>query len=109
MKKLLLLIITFFCMHLVYGASKQTNASANGTIVNGYYIIQDFDGVAPVATTTGSTYLLDTYPVAGRGLSAKLSVTSNNGYFTIPVTLPEGRVLSNNDSLLFDLYHLSGT
>lgn len=109
MKKLLLLIITFFCMHLVYGASKQTNASANGTVVNGYYIIQDFDGDAPTFSTTGSTYLLDTYPVAGRGLSAKLSVTSNNGYFTIPITLPTGINLSNNDSLLFDLYHFSGT
>lgn len=103
MKKSLILMLTLFSAFCAYGAS------ANGTIVNGYYIIQDFDGVAPVATTTGSTYLLDTYPVAGRGLSAKLSVTSNNGYFTIPVTLPDGRVLSNNDSLLFDLYHLSGT
>ena len=64
MKKLLLLIITFFCMHLVYGASKQTNASANGTVVNGYYIIQDFDGDAPTFSTTGSTCVLETYPVS---------------------------------------------
>lgn len=103
MKKSLILMLTLFSAFCAYGAS------ANGTIVNGYYIIQDFDGVAPVATTTGSTYLLDTYPVAGRGLSAKLSVTSNNGYFTIPITLPTGINLSNNDSLLIDLYHLSGT
>lgn len=83
-------------------------ATTNGTVVNGYYIIQDFDGTAPTFSTTGSTCVLETYPVAGRGQSVKLSVTSNNGYFTIPVTLPTGVNLSNNDSLLIDLYHLSG-
>ncbi len=103
MKKILILILALFSAYWVYGAS------TNGTVVNGYYIIQDFDGDAPTFSTTGSTCVLETYPVAGRGQSVKLSVTSNNGYFTIPVTLPEGRVLSNNDSLLFDLYHLSGT
>jgi hypothetical protein len=103
MKKLLFLMLTFFCVYCAYGAT------ANGTVVNGYFIIQDFDGTAPTFSTTGSTCVLETYPVAGRGLSAKLSVTSNNGYFTIPVTLPTGITLSNNDSLLFDLYHSSGT
>jgi len=103
MKKSLILMLTLFSAFCAYGAS------ANGTIVNGYYIIEDFDGTAPTFSNTGSTCDLETYPVAGRGKSVKLSVTSNNGYFTIPVTLPTGINLSNNDSLLFDLYHLSAT
>lgn len=102
-EKILILILALFSAYWVYGAS------ANGTVVNGYYIIQDFDGDAPTFSTTGSTCVLETYPVAGRGESVKLSVTSNNGYFTIPVTLPTGINLSNNDSLLIDLYHNSGT
>lgn len=105
MKKSLLLI--FALCSIVW--LQVEAATTNGTVVNGYYIIEDFDGTAPTFSNTGSTCVLETYPVAGRGQSVKLSVTSNNGYFTIPVTLPDGVVLSNNDSLLIDLYHLSGT
>ncbi|MDX9749239.1 MAG: fibronectin type III domain-containing protein, partial [Paludibacter sp.] len=84
-------------------------ATTNGTVVNGYYIIQDFDGTAPVYSTTGASVTTPAYPITGQGNSVRLEVTSNNGYFTIPVTLPEGIVLSNNDALVFDLYHQSGT
>ncbi len=106
MKKELLLAFLVCSLTLL---QQTANASSNGTIVNGYYIIEDFDGTAPTFSTTGSNCVIETYPVEGRGQSVKLSVTSNNGYFTIPVTLPTGINLSDNDSLLIDLYHLSGT
>lgn len=108
MQRIITLII-IACCSLWYGGIKLQAQSANGTVVNGYYIIEDFNGTAPTFSTTGSSCVIETYPVAGRGQSVKLSVTSSSGYFTIPVTLPSGIVLSNNDSLLIDLYHQSGT
>ena len=115
MKKLLLLIITFFCMHLVYGASKQTNASANGTVVNGQYMIEDFEGKTlseslemgnrfgqPIVGT--ATAIAN--PTSGSQKVAGIVITSGNynTFLKLNVTLPAGKSMANFTHIAFDLY-----
>lgn len=93
----------------VFGAVNQINSSANGTRVDGYYIVEDFNGT-PSPTLTSSkpanlTATIDTYP-ANSTPSAKVvsSGYGGNVYFSISVTLPVGKMVADYDSLFFDLY-----
>ena len=109
MKKLLLSVLMMFLTLWVFGAVNQINSSANGTRVDGYYIVEDFNGT-PSPTLTSSkpanlTATIDTYP-ANSTPSAKVvsSGYGGNVYFSISVTLPVGKMVADYDSLFFDLY-----
>jgi len=109
MKKLLLSVLMMFLTLWVFGAVNQINSSANGTRVDGYYIVEDFNGT-PSPTLTSSkpanlTATIDTYP-ANSTPSAKVvsSGYEGNVYFSISVTLPVGKMVADYDSLFFDLY-----
>ena len=109
MKKLLLSVLMMFLTLWVFGAVNQINSSANGTRVDGYYIVEDFNGT-PSPTLTSSkpanlTATIDTYP-ANSTPSAKVVSSGHGGnvYFSISVTLPVGKMVADYDSLFFDLY-----
>jgi len=109
MKKTLLLAFILYASFWSYGATKQVNTSANGTIINGHYVVEDFDGSpSPTLTVNKSTYLTATVAAhPANSTQAAKAVSSGNGgdvFFKFDVKLPSGKTLSDCDSLFCDLY-----
>ena len=109
MKKTLLLAFILYASFWSYGATKQVNTSANGTIINGHYVVEDFDGSpSPTLTVNKSTYLTATVAAhPANSTQAAKAVSSGHGgdvFFKFDVKLPSGKTLSDCDSLFCDLY-----
>lgn len=109
MKKLIISVLLIFLTYCVFSTVNHVNSSINGTRINGYYMVEDFNGT-PSPTLTSSkpanlTATIDSYP-ANSTPSAKVvsSGFGGNVYFSISVTLPVGKVVADYDSLFFDLY-----
>lgn len=102
MKKIILILNAFFSFYCAYGAS------TNGTIVAGYYIVQDFEGSTTLTVNKSSniTATVFTPHPANSTYCTKAVSTGNNGdvYFTFPVSLPTGINLANFDTILYDFY-----
>lgn len=105
----LALLISLAC----FSSVNQINSSANGTRVNGYYIVEDFEGYAldyafPVNNASLSA-LVKASPINASEKAIYLSGTDNNRYFIKNLTLPAGKVLADYDSIYFDLYIASAS
>lgn len=108
MKRILFLLIILCCTGLMYSVNHQINSSANGTRVNGYYILEDFEGydldyAFPVNNASLSA-AVKANPTNGTEKSIYLSGTDNDRYLIKNATLPTGKVLADFDSLFFNLY-----
>jgi hypothetical protein len=114
MKKLLLSVLMMFLTLWVFGALKQINASANGTRVNGYYILEDFEGYAidysyPKSVTELSA-LVKASPTAPAEKAVLYSMGgsgTSNVYVKISTALPVGKVLADFDSIMLNRYLVS--
>lgn len=114
MKKLLLTVLTMFLTILVFGAVNQTNSTANGTRVNGYYILEDFEGYAidyayPKSVTQLSA-LVKASPTNAAEKAVLYSMGSSGAsdvYVKISTALPVGKVLADFDSIMLNRYLVS--
>jgi len=108
MKNLILTALALLISLACFSSVNQINSSANGTRVNGHYIVEDFEGYAldyafPVNNASLSA-LVKASPTNASQKAIYLSGTDNNRYFIKNVTLPTGKVLADYDSIYFDLY-----
>ena len=102
-------MLTLFSAFCAYGAS------ANGTIVNGQYMIEDFEGKTlseslemgnrfgqPIVGT--ATAIAN--PTSGSQKVAGIVITSGNynTFLKLNVTLPAGKSMANFTHIAFDLY-----
>ena len=104
MKKLylifLMLIMALWCVGM--------NPSANGTIIDGYLIVEDFEGATAsigheIIGGSGTTEINANPDGIGNSLLA-----TNGGYgrwLQLSITLPGGKSLSDYESLYFDIYY----
>lgn len=112
---LLVLCIPFFS----YSNVNMINTSSNGTVINGRYMVEDFENYS-----IGNSYTLNTShdagstativasptPVTGGNNACKLYANSSTlDYILVNVNLPDGKVLADCDSLLLDLYVVSAS
>lgn len=100
MKKNFLILILLSCTYFMYGAS------ANGSITNGWLLVEDFEGYTSGTALTVSkadiSAVTKAHPVASQ--AAYLSGSNNNHYLIINATLPQGKTLADLSSLAVDLY-----
>lgn len=114
MKKLIPLLLSLFASIMLYGAVTNTQSSANGTRVDGYFMLEDFEGYAldyayPKSVTQLSP-LVKTSPTNPSGKAVLYSMGSSgtsNAYIKISTPLPTGKILADFDSLLLDRYLVS--
>jgi len=108
MKKLYLTPLTFFVALWCFGAVNQINSSANGTIIDGYLIVEDFEGATAsighqIIGGSGTTAINANPSGVGNSLLA-----TNGGYsrwLQLSIILPVGKSLSDYESLYFDIYY----
>lgn len=100
MKKISLILFLFSCTYLMYGAT------SNGTITEGWLTVEDFEGytVGALLSVSKSDISAEVKAHPSSTQAAYLSGSNNNHYFTVDVTLPQGKNLSDLTSLSLDLY-----
>jgi len=114
MKKLFPLFLSLFVTIGLFGATNATQSSANGTRVNGYYMLEDYEGYAidysyPKSVAQLSA-LVKTSPTNASQKAVLYSMGSSgnsNVYIRINTALPTGKVLADFDSLLMNRYLVS--
>jgi len=87
----------------------QVEASSNGTIVNGRYVVEDFESYAlnhalSVNNSASASASVKANPVNGSQKSAYIRITNWDRYLRLNVKLPAGKVLSDFTTLTFDEY-----
>ena len=91
--------------------------SQNGTVTDGWLMAEDFEGylmgaklnVYPIKYDAKGTADVAKAPTDDRGRSAHFKATDWNNIIEVPVTLPQGKVLSNYSEISFDLYINEGS
>ena len=114
MKKNTLLILTWVMATWVFGASTQIQSSANGTIVDGYYMLEDFEGETNAISykmiqtngndaSDGSVGIVEKPGGTGKSLHA---VNGNyDRWLQCSINLPTGKNLSDYEKLYFEIYY----
>lgn len=88
----------------------------NGTVTDGWLMIEDFQTKrlgddAPLWASQGSLSGTATYtedPAKNTNLVASFTGGNYNTFFSIAVTLPEGKTFADYKTIAFDIYRLSG-
>lgn len=82
-----------------------SNGSANGTIANGWLIVEDFEGYETDASlSVDNAEIVATVKNLDVSKAAHLSGANNNHYLIINTTLPQGKTLSDFKSISVDLH-----
>lgn len=114
MRKLIPFLIGIFTTIILHGAVAKVNSSTNGTRVNGYYMLEDFEGYAiDYAYPKSVTQLSALVKASPTNTSEKAvlyamgSSGNSNVYIRINTALPAGKVLADFDSIVFNRYLVS--
>ena len=91
--------------------------SQNGTVTDGWLMAEDFEGylmgakltVYPIQYDAKGNADVAKAPTDDRGRSAHFMATDWNNIIEVPITLPQGKVLSNYSDISFDLYICDGS
>lgn len=94
-----------------------TAGAANGEVIDGWLMVEDFEGypmgaelnVYPIKYDARGTADVAKDPTDDRGKSAHFKADDWNNIIEVPVTLPTGKVLSNYSKISFDLYINEGS
>ena len=108
MKNLILTALALLISLACFSSVNQINSSANGTIIDGYLIVEDFEGATAsighqIIGGSGTTAINANPSGVGNSLLA-----TNGGYsrwLQLSIILPVGKSLSDYESLYFDIYY----